>query len=222
VTALKMLDQLIPPISGYIAAHAILQLALWSLAPLVLGTIVRGILPFLGGTLRLAGQLGLFVALALTAAQLVHFPLNLAPLGDDQSGQTMTGTETRVHIADDGHFWVTARAHGTVRRLLVDTGATLTTLSLKAANDLGAIPDPDGSQITLTTANGMTKAELGLIPSLRVGNVVVHQLPVAVAPGLADTNVLGMNFLSQLASWRVEGNTLILVPHHPQETKAET
>jgi aspartyl protease family protein len=26
-----------------------------------------------------------------------------------------------------------------------------------------------------------------------------------------------MNFLSKLASWRVEGRTLILVPHHPQE-----
>jgi aspartyl protease family protein len=26
-----------------------------------------------------------------------------------------------------------------------------------------------------------------------------------------------MNFLSMLKSWRVEGRTLILVPHHPQE-----
>jgi aspartyl protease family protein len=28
--------------------------------------------------------------------------------------------------------------------------------------------------------------------------------------------VLGMNFLTKLDSWRVEGRTLILVPHHPQ------
>ncbi|MEO5577873.1 MAG: TIGR02281 family clan AA aspartic protease, partial [Sphingomicrobium sp.] len=27
-----------------------------------------------------------------------------------------------------------------------------------------------------------------------------------------DSNVLGMNFLSSLASWRVEGNTLVLQP----------
>jgi aspartyl protease family protein len=27
-----------------------------------------------------------------------------------------------------------------------------------------------------------------------------------------------MNVLSRLASWRVEGRTLILVPHHPQPT----
>jgi aspartyl protease family protein len=29
-------------------------------------------------------------------------------------------------------------------------------------------------------------------------------------------DVLGMNFLSRLQSWRVEARTLILVPHHPQ------
>ena len=30
-----------------------------------------------------------------------------------------------------------------------------------------------------------------------------------------------MNFLSKLESWRVEGRTLILVPHHPQAGRAE-
>ena len=29
---------------------------------------------------------------------------------------------------------------------------------------------------------------------------------------VGDTNVLGMNFLSSLAGWRVEGNTLVLRP----------
>jgi aspartyl protease family protein len=36
------------------------------------------------------------------------------------------------------------------------------------------------------------------------------------APGLGSLDVLGMNFLTKLDSWRVEGRTLILVPHHPQ------
>jgi aspartyl protease family protein len=29
-----------------------------------------------------------------------------------------------------------------------------------------------------------------------------------------------MNFLSRLKSWRVEGQTLILTPHHPQKSTA--
>lgn len=212
---------MIPQIVDYIAASAILQLALWALLPIVLGSMLRRPLPFLAGALRLAGQLGLFIALALAGTQLLHFPLNLAPLVADQPQQTMSGTETRVRLSDDGHFWVVARANGAVRPLLVDTGATLTTLSVAAAVDLGAVPDPDGNRITLNTANGTTRAQLGIIPSLRVGNVIVHHLPVAVSPGMVNTNVLGMNFLSQLASWRVEGHTLILVPHHPQDAAIE-
>jgi aspartyl protease family protein len=35
-------------------------------------------------------------------------------------------------------------------------------------------------------------------------------------------DVLGMNFLSQLQSWRVEGRTLVLAPHHPQAETDET
>jgi aspartyl protease family protein len=38
------------------------------------------------------------------------------------------------------------------------------------------------------------------------------------SPGLGDLDVLGMNFLSKLQSWRVEGRTLVLVPHHPQSS----
>jgi aspartyl protease family protein len=39
---------------------------------------------------------------------------------------------------------------------------------------------------------------------------------VVTSPGLGNLDVLGMNFLSKLDSWRVEGRTLVLVPHHPQ------
>lgn len=208
---------MIPQLTAYIAAHPVIELALWALLAIAFGNIFRRSMPWLASAMRLVGHLALIVALLLAAAHvLVHLPLDGGPLAEDQPQQTMTGSETRVRLAPDGHFWVQARANGTAWRLLVDTGATLTTLSAAAANGMGAIADPDGGQLTLTTANGTTQAQLGIIPSLRVGNVVVRHLPIAVAPAMAATNVLGMNFLSQLASWRVEGHTLILVPHHPQ------
>jgi aspartyl protease family protein len=40
---------------------------------------------------------------------------------------------------------------------------------------------------------------------------------VVVSPAFGDTDVLGMNFLSRLKSWRVEDGVLVLVPHHPQD-----
>jgi len=68
----------------------------------------------------------------------------------------------------------------------------------------------------LRTANGVATAETGSIDELRVGNIVARNLKVVTAPGLGNLDVLGMNFLSKLESWRVEGQVLILVPHHPQ------
>ena len=46
----------------------------------------------------------------------------------------------------------------------------------------------------------------------QLGDVVAHQLPVVVAEEFGDDDVIGMNFLSRLRAWRVEGRTLILEP----------
>ena len=72
----------------------------------------------------------------------------------------------------------------------------------------------------LRTANGVAPAETGSIDELRAGNIVARNLRIVTAPGMGELDVLGMNFLSQLQSWRVEGKTLILVPHHPQSNRS--
>jgi aspartyl protease family protein len=37
-------------------------------------------------------------------------------------------------------------------------------------------------------------------------------LPVVVADAFGDSNVIGMNFLSEMKSWRVENGEMILEP----------
>jgi aspartyl protease family protein len=71
----------------------------------------------------------------------------------------------------------------------------------------------------LRTANGAAPAETGKIDELKVGNIVARNLRIVTSPGLGGLDVLGMNFLSKLESWRVEGRTLVLVPHHPQNAR---
>ena len=73
----------------------------------------------------------------------------------------------------------------------------------------------------IQTANGSIRAQTATLPELRIGNIVARDLPVVTSPAFGDMDVVGMNFLSRLKSWRVEGKTLILVPHHPQ-TSAKT
>src|SRR6187551_3686572 len=43
--------------------------------------------------------------------------------------QEVVGKEVRIRMARDGHFWVRARIGGVERRMLVDSGATVTALS---------------------------------------------------------------------------------------------
>lgn len=132
--------------------------------------------------------------------------------------QRVEGGETRIRMSPDGHFWIRAKIGGIEQRMLVDSGATVTALSARtaAAADLavgdGLVP------VLLTTANGTIRAQSATVGEMRLGNIVARDLPVVVSPAFGDVNVVGMNFLSRLKSWRVEDNVLILVPHHPQDT----
>ena len=45
-----------------------------------------------------------------------------------------------------------------------------------------------------------------------LGPIETRDLPVVVSAAFADQDLIGMNFLSRLGSWRVESRTLILNP----------
>ena len=78
--------------------------------------------------------------------------------------------------------------------------------------EAGIARDANLVPVILQTANGTVRAETGTIETLAVGAIEARNLKVVISPAIGNIDVLGMNFLSQLASWRVEGRTLILVP----------
>ncbi len=131
--------------------------------------------------------------------------------------QVVEGGETRIPLARDGHFWLRAELNGVPANFLVDTGATLTAVSGGLAERANLEPRRGGLPVTIGTANGPVAAELATADELRFGNVTARGLDIVIAPSLGKTNVVGMNLLSRLASWRVEGDTMILVPNNPQE-----
>jgi aspartyl protease family protein len=174
--------------------------------------------PVVGKYVRAAFSLGLltfFIYIVLQQApyqpQLARFTSSLGL--DDQK---VMGKELRVRMSGDGHFWVVATINGVKRRMLIDSGATITAISTTTA-DAARVDSGTGlAPVVLRTANGIAPAETGSIDELRVGNIVARNLKIVTSPGHGDLDVLGMNFLSKLESWRVEGRTLVLVPHHPQ------
>ena len=134
------------------------------------------------------------------------------------NGQEVVGQEVRVQMSEDGHFWARVRIGDTERRMLIDSGATLTALSTRTAAEVGLKVERPIFPMLIDTANGRISAETSTVPELKLGDVVARDLPVVVSPAFGETDVLGMNFLSRLKSWRVEGRVLVLTPHHPQRS----
>ena len=130
--------------------------------------------------------------------------------------QIVEGSETRVQRAPDGHYWLRAEINGHPANFLVDTGATLTAVSSDTALAAGLEAREGSLPVRMQTANGSVAAQMTTIDELRFGNVAARGLDAIIAPGLGPTNVIGMNLLSRLASVRLEGNTMILVPNNPQ------
>lgn len=171
--------------------------------------------PGLARGLRQSGYLGMLAAGLLLVGQLAYTAerSDAALELDRRPALAVSGGQTIIPLASDGHFWVTAEINGQDIDFLIDTGATYTAIGRTAADRLGIAPDPLQPPLELNTANGVITARMGKVESLRFGNIQVRDLAVVIpAEGGAGIQVIGMNLLSQLASWRVEDNRLILVP----------
>ncbi len=125
--------------------------------------------------------------------------------------QSVSGDTVRITMSTDGHFWARVSLDGIERRMLVDSGATITALSADTAKAVG-VKVGGGLPVLINTANGSISAERATVERVMLGSLETQKLGVVVSSAFGDTNVLGMNFLSRLGSWRVEGRTLILEP----------
>ena len=206
------------PLLQHLLAQPLLALALLSMIAIIVGGLLRHLSPLLGGMVRGLGNVGLFGTLLLTVMQVMRgsqrVDFSLPQVG--LPAQEVSGSETRIPLAADGHFWIRANVNGVQHRFLVDTGATLTAIAPDLAEDAQVEVQSMRQPVLLRTANGTVPAQLATIHELKFGSVVARDLDTVIAPGMEGTSVLGMNFLTRLASWRVEGKTLILVPHHPK------
>ena len=181
-------------------------------------------IPFVGRIVRVVVSFGLLALLIFVVLQQAPYQPELSRLTSSLGldDQQVAGEELRVKMSSDGHFWVKAEVNGVERRMLIDSGATITAISAKTAQLAGIEAGSGLAPVMLRTANGVARAETGAIDELRIGNIVARNLRIVTAPGLGGLDVLGMNFLSKLKSWRVEGRTLILVPNHPQPVASES
>ena len=203
---MTILTDLAPQFSGN-------QLAIYAVgAALILVILFK--LPYVGRVLRSLFSFALLAFGIFLVLQHAPFDPNLSRITTSLglNKQQVVGDAVRIPMSRDGHFWAEVDLNGTKRRMLIDSGATVTALSPGTAKAAGVEADATLIPLLMKTANGTVRADAGTVERLRIGAIEAQKLKVVVSPGLGDTDVLGMNFLSELRSWRVEERTLILVP----------
>jgi aspartyl protease family protein len=175
---------------------------------LVASSLVGMRLPLAKATKMVMAWIAIFgVAFALFAFRDEFSSLGQRLRAEATGAPIATGEELRIPISEDGHYWVEARVNGHAARFLVDSGASITTVS-QATADAAALRR--GMQVAqVETANGTVSMGRGTAERFEVGDIERRDFAVHINPR-DGVNVIGMNFLSKLASWRVEGNYLVL------------
>ncbi len=128
------------------------------------------------------------------------------------AGQSYVGEAIAIKRQDDGHYWVRTQVNGNDVDFMIDSGATTSAINRTTATETGIAVDDGGYPIFIETANGRVKAYRGVVQSFQLGPLKLTDHKVVVSDNFGDTNVLGMNFLESMKSWKVEDNVMTLQP----------
>lgn len=127
-------------------------------------------------------------------------------------GSLTSDGQLRLRKAEDGHFYADVTLNTHQIRMLVDSGATTTSLSAQTAADAQIDVSTSGFPVIIETANGTAEARRARVARIKVGPIERADWPVLVGDNLGEMNLLGMDFLSSLKGWRVEGDEMLLNP----------
>jgi aspartyl protease family protein len=131
---------------------------------------------------------------------------------DDPAVTVLRPARSHGHVyraGPNGHFILAAEVNGAPVRFLVDTGASLVTLTPDDARAAGFTPrDLDYTQ-RASTANGVVRAAPVLLREVRIDGFSLDNVR-AVVEDHVPQSLLGMSFLDRLKSFAVREGSLIL------------
>jgi len=113
-------------------------------------------------------------------------------------------------LSNNHHFMIDAKVNGQNVQFMLDTGATLVSLTTQDARKIG-IDVANLSYTSLTsTANGSNYAALVLINEIKIGNIVVRDVQGSVNREGLEQSLLGMSFLNKLDGYEVSRDILTI------------
>ena len=166
-----------------------------------------------GGTLRLALAMVAVCCVSAVAAGVLLRPDGppRVEMAARAEAPAASPANELVYRADGrGHFYLDAEVNGTPVHFLVDTGATLVSLSPQDARAVGLAPEQLNFSAVTSTANGTARAAPLKLRSLRLGQFEVEDVPAVVMEQPMGVSLLGLSFLNRLEGYSIRDGRLTL------------
>lgn len=131
-------------------------------------------------------------------------PVTAAP------GEPETGDKRRIvlHAGTHGHFRPQGQINGKTVTFMVDTGASVVSLSVAEAEAIG-IKYTNGDRVLLNTANGQTIGWKVQLSSVRLGSVDIYNVDALVTPAPMPYVLLGNSYLTRFQMTRTNDQLVL-------------
>lgn len=161
----------------------------------------------------IAGAVAVFVVPSLSKHELSETPaepgINAATY--EPEPEISSRRQAVLSMRNDGHYWArTVINSRSSVDFMVDTGASTVALTLKDARKAGLNPDTLDFDSKINTAGGITYGADVVLDEIKVGNVIVRNVPAVVMREELTQSLLGMSFLRELYSIEFREDRIII------------
>ncbi len=131
-------------------------------------------------------------------------PVHATPTGGE-AGDTR---RIVLHAGSNGHFRSPGQINGRAVHFLVDTGASVVSLSVSDADAIG-LPYKSGQRVQVGTANGITVGWRTKLSTVRLGSVDVYEVDALVTPTSMPYVLLGNSYLTRFQMTRTNDQLVL-------------
>jgi aspartyl protease family protein len=123
-------------------------------------------------------------------------------------GGGASGTKVVLTAGTGGHFVTQGQINGRATQMVVDTGASLVSISAADADRMG-LNYKSGQPARLSTANGVTNGWKIKLSSVKLGDVEVYEVDAVVSSGSMPYVLLGNSYLTRFQMTRTNDQMLL-------------